>query len=306
MKEEYLHYVFRTKQLGNSFTTTKGFKIKVVNFGYHNHSSGPDFLECKIEYENKTWAGQIEFHVNSSDWFKHNHQHDLNYNNVIAHFVYNHDQDIKSGKYILPTIELKELIDKLHYQKYESYINSKNWIACQNDIKELDEFIIYQQKERALFNRQIRKSSHIVKSIEKYNGDREKVFYQLLFKAFGTKVNQIPFELLATKFDSKIILKLNRDEFKIQAYLFGLAGFLNDNSIKNDTYFDDLKEEYKYQKQLFRLNDINIKEWKFSSVRPSNYPTVRLAQLIQVLIQRIPILSKITSVEIKNSLKCGN
>jgi len=287
MKEEYLHYIFRTKQLGNSFTTTKGLKIEVLNFGYHNHSSGPDFLECKIEYEGKTWAGQIEFHVNSSDWFKHNHQHDSNYNNVIAHFVYSHDQDIKSGEYILPTVELKELIDRQHYQKYESYINSKNWIACQNEINNVDSFVVFQQKEKALFSRLFRKSQQIIDLISINNGDRLKVFYVLLFKAFGTKVNQKAFERLGTKFDYKIISKLNNDSIKVQAYLFGLSGLLADNT--EDEYYNELKTEFSYLKHLYTINEMKSEEWKFSALRPANFPTIRLAQLAQVLIKFVKV-----------------
>jgi len=285
MKEEYLHYIFKTKQLGKDFLTTNGEVLEVTNFGYHNHSSGPDFLECQLKLSNQSWAGQIEFHVKSSDWFKHNHQTDSNYNNVIAHFVYEHDAEIESGLYKLPTIELKNHINQAHYNKYHNYITSKNWIACQNEINDIDSFVIYQQKEKALFNRLTRKCGHIVEQIENTNGDQQKVFYSLLFKGFGSKLNQKPFKVLASKFDNRIILKLNQDVFKVQAYLFGLAGFLTKDSIEHDSYFEDLKVEFQYQKQLYNLDEMNFKEWKFAAVRPYNYPTVRIAQLVHVLIK---------------------
>ena len=303
MKEEYLHYIFKTKQLGKQFITTNGKQLEIINFGLHNHSSGPDFLECQIKFDGKIWAGQIEFHVKSSDWFKHQHQTDTNYNNVIAHFVFEHDQEIESGKYQLPTVELKSIIDKTNYLKYQTYISSKNWVACQNEISDLDPFVIYQQKEKVLFNRLIRKSNKIVNHIELTNGDRQKVFYSILFKAFGTKINQIPFQELASRFDSKIISKLNNETLKVQAYLFGLAGFLNDDSIQDDTYFESLKTEFDYQKQLFGLTEMNLKEWKFAAVRPHNYPTVRLAQLTQILIKNIPISKKSRLNKIKDTLE---
>ena len=302
MKEEYLHYIFKTKQLGKLFVTTNGDELEVLNFGYHNHSSGPDFLECQLKLNGQVWVGQIEFHVKSSDWFKHNHQTDSNYNNVIAHFVYEHDSEIESGNYTLPTVELKELVNKDHYGKYHKYITSKNWIACQSEIKDIDNFIVYQQKERTVFNRLTRKCNHIVELIDESNGDQRKVFYSLLFKAFGSKLNQIPFEQLGSRFDSKIVLKLNNDLFKVQAYLFGLAGFLNDDSIDNDTYFEELKIEYNYQKKLYNLVEMNLKEWKFASVRPHNYATVRLAQLVHVLIKSIAINTSLNSKNIVKNL----
>ncbi len=287
MKEEYLHYIYKTKQLGNTFLTTNNQKVQIINFGYHNHNSGPDFLECKAKIDDKIWAGQIEFHVKSSDWIKHNHHQDNNYNNVILHIVYEHDIEIQSGEMILPTIELKKLIDHNHYLKYHSYVTSKHWVACINDFKKVDDFIIYQQKEKALINRLKRKSGLIIDQINKYKGDQKKVFYIQLFKAFGTKVNQQPFMQLGELFDWRIINKLNHNKNKIQAYLFGLAGFLNQQL--NDEYFNELKKEYLYLKQLFNLQEMNVKQWKFSAMRPPNFPTVRLAQLSEVLSNQIKL-----------------
>ena len=301
MKEEYLHYIFRTKQLGSQFSTTDGKNVEILDFGIHNHNSGPDFLECKIRFDDKIWAGQIEFHVKSSDWLKHKHQFDSNYNNVIAHFVYEHDTEIESGGYILPTIEIKSLINESHFTKYKDFIQSKNWIACENDVLGCDDFVLYQQKEKALFNRLQRKSTLVVDLIENHQGDRKKAFIILLFKAFGTKVNQSAFEVLGTKFDWKIISKLNHDNIKIQAYLFGLAGFLAGNV--EDDHFNILKEEFAYLKSLYKLSEMNKEEWKFSTMRPSNLPTVRLAQLSQMLQNELSISESLDFQKIKTLLK---
>ena len=300
MKEEYLHHIFKTKQLGKHFISTDHKKVEILDFGIHNYNSGPDFLECKVKIDDKIWAGQIEFHVKSSDWLKHNHQNDSNYNNVILHIVYEYDMDIQSGKMILPTIEVKNIINLNHYNKYQNYINSKNWVACQNDLKLVDEFIIYQQKEKALLNRLERKSNLIIELINQLNGDRKKVFFIQLFKAFGTNVNKLAFEKLGMLFDWKIISKLNKDNFKIQAYLFGLAGFLSQNI--NDDYFNQLKAEFNYQKKLYGLQTMNKNEWKFSTMRPVNFPTVRLAQLSHLLSKNISPIESSNFEHLKNNL----
>jgi len=301
MKEEYLHYLFRTKQLGSDFVTTNNESIEVVNFGFHNHNAGPDFLECQIKYDHKIWAGQIEFHVKSSDWLKHKHQFDSNYNNVIAHFVYEHDLEIESGKYTLPTIELKSLINQNHFIKYKTYLKSRGWIPCEKDISRCDEFTVYQQKENAVLSRLFRKSEIVLDLIEKNNGDRKKAFIILLFKAFGTKVNKSAFEMLGERFDWKIISKLNNDSFKIQAYLFGLAGFLEGPSI--DEYHLSLQVEFKYLKKLYSLSEMSHQEWKFSAMRPSNLPTVRIAQLTQLLSDGFSVSNSFELIDLKPLLK---
>ena len=300
MKEEYLHFVYRTKLLGNSFRTVSGESIEILEFGIHNHNSGPDFLEAKIKLEDKIWAGQIEFHVKSSDWIKHKHQFDSNYNNVIAHFVYEHDQDIKSGEYNLPTVELKSLIDENHFSKYDIYLKSKNWIACENEINTLDDFVIFQQKEKALINRLSRKSQNVVDLIDEYNGDRKKVFNMILFKAFGTKVNQAVFQKLGELYNWKMVGKLNHDRFKFQAYLYGISGMLSQQV--EDIYFLKLQEEYSYLKHQYNLTEINYAEWKFSTMRPFNLPTVRLAQLSKVLFKSNLYSEKSALDDIKSHL----
>ena len=40
------------------------------------------------------WFGSVEIHVKSSDWHKHKHSDDPNYENVILHVVYEYDQAI--------------------------------------------------------------------------------------------------------------------------------------------------------------------------------------------------------------------
>ena len=69
-----------------------------------NLNSGPDFLNAKIEINNQLWAGNVEIHINSSDWYQHNHETDENYDAVILHVVWNHDVEIfrKNNKKFQP------------------------------------------------------------------------------------------------------------------------------------------------------------------------------------------------------------
>ena len=76
MREEYLHYLFKNNALGNEFITAEGQVLKIINKGQYNTNSGPDFTESRVEFDGKTWAGHIEFHVKSSDWELHGHQND--------------------------------------------------------------------------------------------------------------------------------------------------------------------------------------------------------------------------------------
>src|SRR6476620_10218238 len=94
--EKVLHYILKYKLfLFQDLSTTKQESIKIISCGVHNHDSGPDFQNAKIEIDGTLWAGNVEIHIKSSDWLKHQHQKDKAYDNVILHVVWEHDEEIQ-------------------------------------------------------------------------------------------------------------------------------------------------------------------------------------------------------------------
>ena len=77
LKEELLFFVWQYKLLQPvELFTQSGQAIKIIHPGELNKDAGPDFFNAKIKIGKLTLAGNIEIHVNASDWFKHNHQND--------------------------------------------------------------------------------------------------------------------------------------------------------------------------------------------------------------------------------------
>lgn len=305
MKEEYLHHVFKSKILGNSFKTTLGLDLKVLDFGLLNSNAGPDFLGTRISLESTTWAGSIEFHVKSSDWFLHGHQFDDSYKNVIAHFVYEHDRDVEIGGSKIPTVELKDNVDLNHYKKFLSVSNSKSTIPCSENIKTVDKFVVFQQMERALFNRLVRKSEIILADLQQFNGDLEKTFYIALARTFGGKVNAEAFATLTEKLDMRILHKLHTEPNAIPALIFGSANLLPD--VSKHKYVLDLKREFEFQKVRLAIDQMNKEEFRFSRMLPHGFPTIRLAQLSEILKRGLPltqmIAGRLNLAELKDLFK---
>ncbi len=281
MKEEYLHKLFESKYFGDEFLTTEGKKLKILDFGFLNKNAGPDFSEAIISYNDQVWAGNIEFHINSSDWLKHQHQKDKRYNNVIAHFVLNFDTDIYSGEYKLPTIELNQEKIHSHYSKYEKLANSSRFIPCENQILDISKEKIRAQIESAARARLNRKGDQLITHLNELKGNKKALLFLLIARAMGAKVNQIPFEELLKRIEFSWLAKLNYNQFKIEALLFGLSGLLPEVGVCN--YERELIQEFEYQKKLFQLIPMEKLEWKFSSMRPYNFPTIRIAQLAAIL-----------------------
>ena len=90
--EDFLHYVWKFRLFERSaLQTVNGDELEIYSPGLHNTDSGPDFQNGRIRIGDTTWAGNIEIHINSSDWQKHNHTTDEAYNNVVLHVVYGDD-----------------------------------------------------------------------------------------------------------------------------------------------------------------------------------------------------------------------
>ena len=137
MQEDFIHYIWKHKkfQIFNLFTTTNEY-VEILSVGQHNLNSGPDFFNAKIKIDEQLWAGNVEIHVNSSDWYNHNHEKDKAYDNVILHVVWNDDAEIfRANGSLVPALELKEYVLPTTINNYNDLLfNKNNWINCEKDI----------------------------------------------------------------------------------------------------------------------------------------------------------------------------
>ncbi len=75
MKEDFLHYVWQYKKFEFlNLQTVQGESLTIVHSGQYTQLSGPDFFNAQIVLNNQKWAGNIEIHVKSSDWYLHQHE----------------------------------------------------------------------------------------------------------------------------------------------------------------------------------------------------------------------------------------
>jgi len=279
IKEEFLHFLWRTKKISpQNLQTTDGRKIDVLDFGVYNVDSGPDFFNAKINIEGTIWAGNIEMHVFSSDWQKHKHQHDKAYENVILHVVYENDKEtiLSNEKTSIPTIELKGKIPKSYTDNYLTLMQSKASIPCQQLISYCAREKIELWKYTLTIDRLYHKSQQVADILISTGNDWEETLYIILARYFGAKVNTEPFERLARSLPLSVINKNKDKRHTLDAIFFGQAGMLMANY--DDEYFVRLKKEYLFQQKKYGLKPIDPVAWKFSKMRPMNFPTVRIAQ----------------------------
>ncbi|MEA3450942.1 MAG: DUF2851 family protein [Bacteroidota bacterium] len=302
MNENFLQFIWQQQLFDkeNLYSIDKK-TIKIIHPGFLNTDSGPDFFNAKIKIGNQLWAGNIEIHVKSSDWNKHNHNIDSSYDNVILHVVSDFDLQIETTKGIkIPTLILK--YNPVLYENYTKLIMNKGPIPCSDFFYEIDSFYIKSWQNRLLIERFERKTDEVLKSFRDNNNYWEETFYIFLAKNFGFKLNSLPFEMLAKSLPLKSILKQKDSLLQIEAMLFGQAGFLDDDC--NDDYYKLLKREYLFLAKKFNLQKIDNNMWKYLRLRPVNFPTIRIAQFASVLHKNINLFSTIiSSKNVKNIRK---
>ncbi|HEY5468989.1 MAG TPA: DUF2851 family protein [Bacteroidales bacterium] len=296
MKEEFLHYLWKYRLYDpEKLVDNDGNRIVVVHQGEYNLDSGPDFFNSRISIDGTVWAGNVEIHTKASHFDLHGHQYDPAFNNVILHIVSENDKKVfTAGGEELMTIEIK--YDPSFYEKYISLVNNPYIIACQGDIKKLDNIYIRHWLNALVIERLQSKSELILKTFEQTGNDWDETFYRLLTRYFGFRVNTEPFGMLATALPFRIIRKHADNRFQIEALLFGTAGMLEEGLFKDalaDKYYCDLIKEYRILSVKYSLQPIHGWLWKFSRLRPSNFPTVRISQLAALLSVAGGIFSKI-------------
>ncbi len=287
MKEDLLHFIWKFKKYPiNGLVTTSGEVINVVSTGIHNHLSGPDFFNAQLELNQQLWAGNVEIHIKSSDWYAHNHQEDSNYDNVILHVVWEDDLSVfrRDGSQI-PTLALKEYIPLKILDTYQNLFDARNYkfINCENEFIKVDEFIKDNWMDRLFVERLEQKTVIINKLLEETNNNWEHVLFLMLLKTFGSKINGETFMEIGKSIDFSIIRKLYNKPLEMESLLFGQANLLN-GADEGDKYFNDLKKEYAYLKHKYNLNSV-FKSPEFFRLRPSNFPTIRIAQLSAIYVK---------------------
>jgi len=292
--EDFLHYVWKFKLFDfRNLQTTEGEAVEFISAGIHNFDAGADFQNARIKIGDTIWAGNVEIHVASADWHQHNHSTDDAYKNVILHVVYRNNQPVMLPNGTpLPTVELVNRVPAELYGRYHQMVyGNQQIIPCEGTIKTVNSLSMHNWLTRVLVERLEKKSVTIINALQINTGNWEETFYQFLAANFGFKINALPFELMAKSLPQSLLAKHKTNALQIEALIFGQAGFLEDEFA--EPYPLKLKAEYNYLKKKYGLVPIEMHLWKFLRLRPSNFPTVRLAQFAGLITQCNHLFSKI-------------
>ena len=278
MKEEVLHYLWKTKRLPfHQFVLTDGRKLEVIHTGTHNMESGPDFSNAKIKIDDLIWSGNIEIHVKASEWYTHKHQIDKAYDNVILHIVYYDNKAVEVQNEKIPTLELSKYISWSELNSIQKFVTSKKKVACSQEINNIDSVFVAKQIESALHQRLKRKATLIQERYIELECDLKQVMIERIAQIIGGKTNGLPMIELSKQLKYSSLLREN--EVDRTMILFFLSGLLPNNLDEKQ-----LKVAQHYANK-YQLTTMNSSAWKYFGLYAYSYPPFRILQFSHIIAQ---------------------
>lgn len=290
--EEFLQFIWRHRLWKPTpFITQSGKEITILKPGELNTDAGPDFFNAHIRLDGVVLVGNIELHMRSSDWIKHKHQNDASYDTIILHVVYRHDADIaQNTDHQVEILELEPYLDKNSIAAYRHLISTPEKLPCAPQLRQVDDMKLWSWLERMTIERLEEKVKRLENYFEANGRDYTQTFYWSFLRSFGFKVNALPFELLAKQLPVHLLLKHSDNLFQLEALFLGMAGMLEQQL--EDTYMQHLQNEFTYLRAKYSLIPLKKELFKFSRMRPANFPDLRLIQLAAFMHQHRELFMK--------------
>ena len=282
-----------------------GRLVHIISTGIRNNDAGPDFKEISIRVDDQIYNGDLEIHRAMEDWYQHSHHADPAYNNVIMHLVIGPEKykepAIRRDRLPVPVqvfVDITENQYILLAQKYGLYSQNKSaTMPCRLQEKNNDfKISVVDYFGRA---RLMAKADRFTE-LREFNSWNQ-ILYVGIMEALGYSKNQLPFRKLAQLIPFEALARefhgIAREASLLRplGLLLGTAGLLP----SQDSYFDWRKikdnETQHYVSQIediwsefstkLGLKPMQQEEWQFFRLRPSNFPTRRLAGASLVLQQ---------------------
>jgi len=285
MREDFIQYLWRQVRFDlRNLITTQGDSLSIQDFGRHNTDAGPDFSAGQVRIGGMQWAGNIEMHVNASEWYRHKHDKDPAYDNVVLHVVFEEDRPVyRSNGERIPCLELRGRIPSGLLASYYRLTHNENWIPCQHQLHRISVPDRRAWLDELLRQRTDHRARRFSERMEYTHRDWEEAFYQSLARALGGRVNAEAMDMLARSIPLRVLLKHKHSLLQLEALLFGQSGLLPAQVEGEDAYLTLLRREYALLQTKYSLRTLPVAAWRYLRLRPNNFPTIRIAQLSAML-----------------------
>ena len=276
--EKLYQYLWKSRMFGRRLVESGGAEVEVIDPGRLNTDSGPDFFNSKIRVGGTEWAGNVEIHVRASDWYRHGHDTDPAYDNIILHVVGLSDRKVRRGDgSVIPQVEITMPED--FFRMYALLSSEPSDVRCASRLHSVPALAVTDWMESLAIERVQRKSERVLEIYRNCGCDWEQTCFILLARGLGFGLNGEPFEMLARSIPLKVLHHHSDNPVQIQALLFGQAGMLDSSLHIFDEYYQFLCREYYFLARKYGLRPMRGDLWKYARTRPQNFPHRRIAFL---------------------------
>lgn len=292
MNERLLQFIWQFQYFNKQeLRTSAGEQVRVLKPGTWNHHQGPDFSAAIIRIGTTTWAGNVEIHILSSDWYKHQHTGDKHYGNIILHVVWEEDVPVYAdNNSLIPCLVLHHLVPKYLLERYAQVMENGNAVPCQRFLPALSPLAWTAWKERLAAERLEKKAAHVLSLYAQTTGHWEEVFWQMLAANFGIQVNSSLFISVAQRLPLSLLVKHKQQPLQVEALLMGQANLLE--PAFKESYPLLLQKEYAFLQKKYKLTKLTAQP-AFLRMRPAGFPTIRMAQLAGLVVNRHHLFSEV-------------
>lgn len=278
--ERLLHYIWKHRILPlRTLFTTDGREVEVLDPGLANHNQGPDFFNAKVRIGGNVWAGNVEVHVRSSDWFRHGHESDPAYNNTILHVVKHADGEVTTQDgHVPPQVELA--VPGYVEENYHELCLTEDYPRCHRVVPYIPPLKVHAWMDALLAERIRERAARLTAMVDGMNGDWERATFVTLCRGFGFGLNGDTFEKWACSIPMGAAGKHRDDLLQVEALFLGMAGLLDTGSGLPDAGTERRKREFAFLAHKFTLTPaMDSSDWKYLRTRPRNFPHVRIRQI---------------------------
>lgn len=292
--ESLLHYTWKHRLFPLApLTTMDGQPVEVIDPGMENRNDGPDFFNAKVKIGGTLWVGNVEIHVNASDWYLHGHDTDKRYDSVVLHVATTVDREVKrTDDTPIPQMALQ--VPQHIVNNYRELLAADRYPPCYRIIPELSNLTIHSWMSSLLYERLDQRAELITARYEAHDKNWDDALFCTLARNFGFGTNGEAFDEWARRIDFRAVDKHADNLLQVEAFFFGQAGLLDEatvpeyyhEALQEDIYFQTLKREYAFLAHKFGLRPMEATMWRLLGMRPANFPHVRLAQLAHLYHER--------------------
>lgn len=304
--ESLLHYTWKHRLFPlTPLTTTGGRHVEVIDPGMENRNDGPDFFNAKVKIDGTLWVGNVEIHVNASDWYLHGHDTDKRYDSVVLHVVATADREVMRTD-CTPIPQMLLQVPQHIVDNYRELLDADRYLPCYRIIPDLSSLTVHSWMSSLLYERLDQRAELIAARYEAHDKNWDDALFCTLARNFGFGTNGEAFDEWARRIDFRAVDKHADNLLQVEAFFFGQAGLLDEatvpayyhDALHEDTYFQALKREYAFLAHKFSLRPMEATMWRLLGMRPANFPHVRLAQLASLYHEhRISVSKLLTATD---------